>query len=92
MRLGYFGSYASGDWGVGSDLDLVAVVEDSMEPFHRRSLSWDLASLPVPADLLIYTLSEWNLLSTKSSKFVQALRSAVIWIYPSNSNSDLMTR
>ncbi len=23
VRLGYFGSYARGDWGVGSDLDLI---------------------------------------------------------------------
>lgn len=22
LRIGYFGSYAQGDWGVGSDLDL----------------------------------------------------------------------
>ena len=50
IRLGYFGSYANGTWGVGSDLDLVAVVSDSEEPFERRALSWDLALLPVPAD------------------------------------------
>jgi len=24
QRIGYFGSYARGDWGVGSDLDLIA--------------------------------------------------------------------
>src|SRR5438132_2078201 len=39
-RLGYFGSYARGDWGVGSDLDLVAVVDESDEPCERRALSW----------------------------------------------------
>jgi predicted nucleotidyltransferase len=27
LRLGYFGSYARGDWGVGSDLDLFALVD-----------------------------------------------------------------
>ena len=27
LRVGYFGSYARGDWGVGSDLDLVIIVE-----------------------------------------------------------------
>lgn len=43
-RLAYFGSYARGDWGVGSDLDLVAVVRDAAEPFERRALSWDLDS------------------------------------------------
>ena len=32
VRLGYFGSYARGDWGVGSDLDLVIIVENSDEP------------------------------------------------------------
>ncbi len=40
-RLGYFGSYARGDWGVGSDLDIVAVVVTSEEPFDRRALRWD---------------------------------------------------
>lgn len=48
LRLGYFGSYARGDAGVGSDLDLVAVVESSPEPFERRALDWDLSSLPIP--------------------------------------------
>lgn len=39
VRLGYFGSYATGDWGVGSDLDLVAVVRTSPQPFERRALA-----------------------------------------------------
>jgi predicted nucleotidyltransferase len=38
LGLGYFGSYAGGDWGVGSDLDIVAVVSVSDEPFDRRGL------------------------------------------------------
>ncbi|MFC1534177.1 nucleotidyltransferase domain-containing protein [Thermodesulfobacteriota bacterium] len=59
-KLGYFGSYARGDWGVGSDLDLIAIVVESSEPFERRSLSWDLRKIPVPADLLIYTINEWE--------------------------------
>ena len=33
-RIGYFGSYARGDWGVGSDLDLVAIVDAAVEPFE----------------------------------------------------------
>ncbi|MCI0421001.1 MAG: nucleotidyltransferase domain-containing protein, partial [Acidobacteria bacterium] len=47
-RLGYFGSYARDEWGVGSDLDLLAVVSHSSEPFERRAPGWDLLSLPVP--------------------------------------------
>ena len=34
-RCGYFGSYARGDWGVGSDLDLIAIVDAASEPFER---------------------------------------------------------
>src|SRR5436309_7063503 len=60
LRLGYFGSYARGDAGVGSDLDLIAVVESSSDPFERRSLDWDLSSLPVPAEILVYTRQEWE--------------------------------
>ena len=28
VRIGYFGSYARDDWGVGSDLDLIAIVKE----------------------------------------------------------------
>ncbi|MBI4483881.1 MAG: nucleotidyltransferase domain-containing protein [Acidobacteria bacterium] len=51
--LGYFGSYARGNWGVGSNLDLIAIVKRADERFERRSLDWDLSSLPVPAELLV---------------------------------------
>jgi predicted nucleotidyltransferase len=37
VRIGYFGSYARGDWRVGSDLDSVIVVERSRQPFARRA-------------------------------------------------------
>src|SRR5262249_16682613 len=30
-RVGYFGSYARGDWGVGSDVDLIIVVDRAEE-------------------------------------------------------------
>lgn len=53
LRLGYFGSYARGDWGVGSDQDLIAIVNEISEPFARRALKWDLNGLPVPAELIV---------------------------------------
>lgn len=34
--------YARGDWGVGSDVDLVAVVAAAESPFEHRALEWDL--------------------------------------------------
>jgi predicted nucleotidyltransferase len=81
IRLGYFGSYARGDWGVGSDLDLVAVVDHATEPFERRSLSWDLSPLPVPAELLVYTSTEWESLLTEGSRFSHTLEKETVWVY-----------
>jgi predicted nucleotidyltransferase len=78
--LGYFGSYARGDAGVGSDLDLVAVVGDSGTPFERRSLSWDLSPLPVPAEILIYTEQEWRELLAGGGRFARMMESETIWL------------
>ena len=85
-RLGYFGSYARGDWGVGSDLDLVAVVNDASEPVERRGVNWELNSLPVPADLLVYTILEWKALQKRRDKFITMLNNEVIWTYRRNGN------
>lgn len=80
VRLGYFGSYARGDAGVGSDLDWVAVVEDSSETFERRALSWDLLPLPVPAEILIYTRTEWEALRRRGGRFADVLRDETVWV------------
>lgn len=80
VRLGWFGSYARGDAGVGSDLDLVAVVESSAEPFERRALAWDLSQLPVPAEILVYTRDEWQRLEREGGRFARTLRSEARWL------------
>jgi len=80
MRLGYFGSYARGDSGVGSDLDLVAVLAESDAPFERRPLDWDLSPLPVPAQILVYTEAEWSALMSAGTRFSRMMRSETVWI------------
>lgn len=60
LQVGYFGSYARGDWGVGSDLDVVLILTESDLPFERRASHFDLTSLPVPVDVLVYTQAEWE--------------------------------
>jgi predicted nucleotidyltransferase len=78
-RIGYFGSYARGDWGAGSDLDLVIIVDQCAEPFERRAVDWDATDLPVPADVLVYTEQEWERLSGGS--FVKRIREEAVWVY-----------
>ena len=59
VAVGVFGSYLRGDWGVGSDVDLVVIVSNADAPFWARSLDYDATGLPVPADVLVYTEDEW---------------------------------
>jgi len=78
-KVGYFGSYACGNWGVGSDLDIIIIVSESDVPFFRRATLYDATSLPVPADLLVYTRSEWEN-PDRMSSFVQRISQEVVWV------------
>jgi hypothetical protein len=82
LRLGYFGSYATGDWGVGSDLDLVAVVATSERPFIERGRQWDVTDLPVPAEILVYTEAEWREIVNRGDRFATVMSTEVVWILP----------
>ena len=79
-RLGYFGSYARGDWGVGSDLDVIAIVTTASERRDRRAISWDLTGLPVAAELLVFTIDEWRELETSRSRFASMLLTDTVWV------------
>ncbi len=80
LRIGYFGSLARGDWGVGSDLDLLVVLERSDLPFEERGRRFDTAALPVPADLLVYTKDELDRLKDERP-FHRHLLAEVRWLY-----------
>ena len=80
VMLGYFGSYARGDWGVGSDLDLVAVVRNAERPFIERPLDWDLTGLPVPAEILVYTAEEWDAVLARGDRFARVMAEEVVWL------------
>ncbi len=79
LRVGCFGSAARGDWGVGSDLDLLVIVAHSDKPFLYRAADFDTASLPVPADLLVYTQDEWA--AMERSGRCGRLQAEVRWLY-----------
>lgn len=81
IKLGYFGSYARGDWGVGSDLDLVAIMDRCSEPFERRSIEWDVSGLPVPSEVLVYTADEWESLLNEGRRFARTVEREAVWIY-----------
>lgn len=78
--LGYFGSYARGDEGFGSDLDLIAVVAQSPRPLMERARNWKTETLPVAADLLVYTTEEWETLRRGGGRFASVLAAETIWL------------
>jgi len=78
-RIGFIGSYARGDWGVGSDLDIVVVVDKVYEPFENRSRSYDTTDLPVPTDLLVF--SEEELRTHPSERLRGEIESTAVWVY-----------
>jgi len=80
QALGCFGSYARGDDGFGSDLDLVAVVARSPLPFTERARDWDTGTLPVQADLLVYTAEEWAALRNGGTRFARVLAAETVWL------------
>lgn len=84
LAVGCYGSYARGDWGVGSDLDVVAIVQSCDQPFERRALSWDLDELPVPAELLVYTWHEWERILREGGRFGRVLQNETVWLWVRN--------
>lgn len=80
-RVGYFGSYARGDWGVGSDLDVVLVLAACSEPPMRRALAFDtVTGFPVPVDLLVYTVDEWRRMESGEGAFARRMVAEVVWV------------
>lgn len=78
-RVAYFGSYATGRWGVGSDLDIVVIVTASTEPFPARLLDVTDRGLPVPADILVYTEAEWAAMRARGSRLVAEVERVGVW-------------
>jgi predicted nucleotidyltransferase len=79
-RIGYFGSYARGDWGVGSDLDILVIVDRAEERRDRRALALDVSDLPVPAEVLVYTEDEWRALVSGGARFGSMLARETVWV------------
>lgn len=80
IRIGCFGSYARGDWGVGSDLNLVIILQNPERVFEVRSTEWDTTRLPVPADVLI-TEVEWEHMGQSRQRRDRSPLKEVVWVY-----------
>jgi len=67
------GSCARGDWGVGSDLDVIVIIDDTDMSLVERRRRYEPTDVPVPADVFVYTASEWDALALRSPHLFRRL-------------------
>jgi predicted nucleotidyltransferase len=72
-RVGYIGSYARGDWGVGSDLDVVVIIGDDPRIDPDQVARLETCSIPVPVDLQVFRESRWKGILQGATLFSRAL-------------------
>ncbi len=62
LAIFIFGSYIWGEPDKNSDIDLLVVVKDSKDKFHKRAIVGhkSLRGIKYPFDILVYTKNEFN--------------------------------
>lgn len=78
-----FGSFAWGKPDGQSDLDLLVVVESSDEKLHKRGIrgARSLRGLHIAKDILVYTMEEFNELSSDVSSLCYKVRNEGVKLY-----------
>ena len=81
VRVGIIGSYARGNWGVGSDVDILVELDACNAPFEQRPLGLPVPHLPVPEEILVYTTDELARMRTDGNAFVRDADRIVLWVF-----------
>jgi len=50
-------------------------------PFMTRPLDWDSTSLPVPAELVVYTMAQWYTMKKQSCRFFKTVERETVWVF-----------
>jgi len=74
LRVLCIGSCARGDYAVGSDIDLIVVVRVAPDSIVDRRRLYEPKGLPVPEDLWVYTVGEFESLAATSPSWFKRIR------------------
>ena len=81
LRVGYFGSYARGDYVPGSDLDVLIELSQSRTPRQAdRAAEYRPDSFPVGTDVFAYTSAELADLRAAGTAFVKTIDAEIRWL------------
>lgn len=75
LKVAVFGSYARGDAGVGSDLDLAVIVRDG-----EGGRLFDTSRLPVPADVVVFEEGRWVRASAEPTGIARTIAREARWL------------
>jgi len=75
LKVAIFGSYARGDAGVGSDLDLAVIVRDG-----EGGRLFDASRLPVPADVVVFEEANWVRASAEPTGIAHTIAREAKWL------------
>ena len=77
-RVACIGSYARNDWGVGSDLDVIVVLQDCTLSAVERQARYEPKEIPVPVDLWVYAQTEWEQVHVHAPHLWQRLQNEML--------------
>jgi uncharacterized protein len=81
VQVGYLQLDDSPDADLGSHLDLILLMEEFDLPLAERVGMWDLGTVPVPAQTLVYTIEEWSEFLESDDPLSQKLKDEVVWVF-----------
>jgi hypothetical protein len=67
---------------VGSDLDILIEVSHSEKNFLERGSDYTSESLPVSADILVYTSEELETMRREGGRFIKEFENEHVTVYP----------
>ncbi|MFN8422192.1 MAG: nucleotidyltransferase domain-containing protein [Anaerolineae bacterium] len=79
VDIGIFGAYARGDWGVGSDVDVVIVVDDPAGAYLTRGLAFDTADCRLRATSSSTPPPSGRSAGGRADRFATTLAAETIW-------------
>ena len=81
VRVGYFGSYASGDYTPASDLDVVVLLSESDRALPQRMLDYLPHPIPVGCEVFPYTTDEVARMRREGSGWWHEIETHAVWVW-----------